>query len=127
MHKSHHVTVLMHHLVFQRSTEGRYLKMTYDNAKEMANHQSLRLSTGIQVFFAHTCSPWERGTNENTNDLLRRDLPKISDLSVYTQDQLDAIAFHHSAKPRKPLGWKSSPSCFCLRAHSTSRRIGLLS
>ena len=112
MHKSHHVTVLMHHLVFQRSTEGRYLKMTHDNIKEMAHHQSLSQSTGIQVFFAHTYSPWERGTNENTNDLLRRDLLKTSDLSVYTQDQLDAIAFHHNAKPRKSLGWKSSAELF---------------
>jgi transposase, IS30 family len=112
MHKSHHVTVLMHHLVFQQSTEGRYLKMTHDNIKEMAHHQSLSQSTGIQVFFAHTYSPWERGTNENTNDLLRRDLPKSWNLNVYIQDQLDAIAFHHNAKPCKSLGWKSSAELF---------------
>jgi transposase, IS30 family len=93
--------------VLNRLDAALRLSMTYDNAKEMAHHQSMGQSTGIHVFFAHPYSPWERGINENTNGLLRPDLPKSSDLSVYTRDQLDAIAFHHNAKPRKSLGWKS--------------------
>ncbi len=99
-------------LVLNRLDAAMRLSMTYDNGKEMAHHQALSKATGIQVFFAHPYSPWERGINENTNGLLRRDLPKGSDLSVYTQEQLDAIAFHHNAKPRKSLGWKSPAEPF---------------
>ena len=98
--------------VLNRLDAAMRLSMTYDNGKEMAHHQSLSQSTGIRVFFAHPYSPWERGINENTNGLLRRVLPKGSDLSVYTQEQLDAIAFHHNAKPRKSLGWKSPAELF---------------
>ncbi len=68
------------------------LSMTYDNGREMAQHKALSESTGIKVYFAHPYSPWERGRNENTNGLLRRVLPKDTDLSIYTQEQLDAIA-----------------------------------
>ena len=98
--------------VLNRLDAAMRLSMTYDNGKEMAHHQVLTQSTGIQVFFAHPYSPWERGINENTNGLLRRDLPKGTDLSIYTQEQLDAIAFHHNAKPRKSLGWKSPAELF---------------
>ena len=98
--------------VLNRLDAAMRLSMTYDNGKEMAHHRALTQSTGIQVFFAHPYSPWERGINENTNGLLRRVLPKGSDLSIYTQEQLDAIAFHHNAKPRKSLGWKSPAELF---------------
>lgn len=64
------------------------------------------------MFFAHPYSPRERGIKENTNGLLRRDLPKGPDLNVYTQEQLYAIALHHNAKPRKSLGWKSPAELF---------------
>ncbi len=66
----------------------------------------------IKVYFAHPYSPWERGRNENTNGLLRRVLPKGTDLSIYTQEQLDAIAFHHNAKSRKCFQWKSPAEVF---------------
>lgn len=98
--------------VLNRLDAAMRLSMTYDNGKEMAHHQALSKATGIQVYFAHPYSPWERGINENTNGLLRRVLPKGADLSVYTQEQLDAIAFHHNAKPRKSLGWKSPAELF---------------
>ncbi len=88
------------------------LSMTYDNGREMAHHKALSASTGIKVYFAHPYSPWERGRNENTNGLLRRVLPKDTDLSIYTQEQLDAIAFHHNAKPRKCFQWKSPAEMF---------------
>ena len=88
------------------------LSMTYDNGREMAQHKALSASTGIKVYFAHPYSPWERGRNENTNGLLRRVLPKGTDLSIYTQEQLDAIAFHHNAKPRKCFQWKSPAEMF---------------
>jgi len=98
--------------VLGRLDSAMRLSMTYDNGKEMAQHQALSDATGIRVYFAHPYSPWERGINENTNGLLRRVLPKGSDLSIYTQEQLDAIAFHHNAKPRKSLGWKSPAELF---------------
>jgi len=98
--------------VLNRLDAAMRQSMTYDNGKEMAHHRSLSQNTGIKVFFAHPYSPWERGINENTNGLLRRVLPKGSDLSVHTQEQLDAIAFHHNAKPRKSLGWKSPTELF---------------
>jgi IS30 family transposase len=78
--------------------------MTYDYEREMAHHQARSQATGIQVYFAHPYSPWERGINENTNGTLRRTLLKGSDLSVHSEADLDAIAFHHNAKPRKWLG-----------------------
>jgi IS30 family transposase len=87
--------------VLNRLDAAMRLSMTYDDGKEMAHHRSLSQSTGIKVFFTHPYSPWERGINENTNGLLSRVLPKGSDLSVYIQERLDAIAFHHNAKPRK--------------------------
>jgi len=99
-------------MVLKRLDAAMRLSMTYDNGKEMAHHQALSKATGIQVYFAHPYSPWERGIHENTNGLLRRDLPQGSDLSGYTQEQLDAIAFHHNAKPRKSLGWKSPAELF---------------
>lgn len=98
------------------------LRMTYDNGREMAHHQTLSQATGIKVYFAHPYSPWERGINENTNGLLRRTLPKGTDLSAHSQADLDAIALHHNAKPRKSLGWKSpaellSPGSFDFQAY----------
>ncbi len=93
--------------VLNRIDAAMCLSMTYDNGREMAHHKALSESTGIKVYFAHPYNPWERGRNENTNGLLRRVLPKGTDLSIYTQEQLDAIAFHHNAKPRKCFQWKS--------------------
>jgi IS30 family transposase len=99
-------------LVLNRFDAAMRLSMTYDNGREMAQHQALSQATGIAVYFAHPYSPWERGINENTNGLLRRILPKGTDLSVHSQADLDAIAFHHNAKPRKSLGWKSPAELF---------------
>ncbi len=79
------------------------LSMTYDNGREMAHHKALSESTGIKAYFAHPYSPWERGRNENTNGLLRRVLPKGTDLSIYTQEQLDAIALSPQRQTPKVL------------------------
>ena len=86
--------------------------LTYDRGKEMAEHERLAHRLAIQIFFADPYSPWQRDTNENTNGLLRQYLPKGTDLSGYTQRELNAIAHRLNTRPRKCLDfatpWKST-------------------
>ena len=73
----------------------------------MAMHKNLTKQTGVSVNFCDPHSPWQRGSNENTNGLVRQYLPKGTDLSIYSQGQLDAIADQINARPRKGLGVRS--------------------
>ena len=77
--------------------------MTYDQGSEMARHKELAANANIAVYFCDPHSPWQRGTNENTNGLVRQYLPKGKDLSAYSQEQLDAIADEINNRPRKTL------------------------
>ena len=81
--------------------------LTYDQGKEMALHKQLTINTGMAVYFCDPHSPWQRGSNENTNGLVRQYLPKGTDLSGYSQEQLDAIADEINNRPRKGLGVRS--------------------
>ncbi|MDY6895066.1 MAG: IS30 family transposase [Thermotogota bacterium] len=81
--------------------------MTYDNGLEMAKHKLLTKKTGIKVYFAHPYSSWERGTNENTNGLIRRYFPKGTDFNNVTEEQLKIVQDKLNNRPRKVLGFKT--------------------
>ena len=86
--------------------------LTYDQGKEMSRHKLLAERTGMKVYFCDPHSPWQRGTCENTNGLLRQYMPKGTDLSVFSQDQLDGIADEMNSRPRATHDWQSPIQVF---------------
>ena len=93
--------------------------LTYDRGKEMAEHEQLAQQLAVQIFFADPYSPWQRGTDENTNGLLRQYLPKGTDLSGYTQRELNAMAHRLNTCPRQCLDVASPLEVYAhLRPHS---------
>jgi IS30 family transposase len=90
---------------FRHLPKGLKRTLTYDQGHEMAEHKLFTKETDIAVYFAHPSSPWERGTNENTNALLRQYFPKGTDLSEFTRAQLKKVQDELNDRPRKTLGW----------------------
>ncbi|MBU1397047.1 MAG: IS30 family transposase, partial [Gammaproteobacteria bacterium] len=96
-----------------------YKTLTWDRGKEMAAHQRFTLATDVKVYFCDPQSPWQRGSNENTNGLLRQYLPKGTDISAYSQAQLNGLARRLNDRPRKTLNYETPAERFGQSVAST--------
>jgi len=103
----------------QKLPRELYKSLTWDRGKEMADHQRFTLATDIKVYFCDPQSPWQRGSNENANGLLRQYLPKGIDLSTYPQSKLNAIARRLNERPRKTLNYETPAERFHQSVAST--------
>jgi IS30 family transposase len=89
----------------QKLPDFIWKSLTWDQGNEMRNHLQIKVATGLQIYFCDPASPWQRGSNENTNGLLRQYFPKSTDLSAHDVDYLDFVAAQLNRRPRETLGW----------------------
>lgn len=103
----------------QRLPTGLMASLTWDRGMELADHPRFRVATDVAVYFCDPRSPWQRGSNENTNGLLRQYFPHGTDLRPFSQRQLDAIAKKLNTRPRETLGWKTPAATLAATIAST--------
>jgi IS30 family transposase len=101
------------------------LSMTYDRGSEMADHALMSAELDLAIYFADPHSPWQRGSNENTNGLLRQYFPKGTDLSVHTQKYLNEVAWLLNTRPRKRHGYRTPQELFDEEIENEMKRVAL--
>ena len=97
---------------FAGLSSGLARSLTWDQGSEMSRHDEFTRATNIPVYFCDPASPWQRGSNENTNGLLRQYFPKGADLSLYSAEDLAVVAAELNDRPRKILGWQTPAELF---------------
>jgi IS30 family transposase len=109
----------------QKLPQVIWKSLTWDQGKEMANHAQITIATGLEIYFCAPHSPWQRGTNENTNGLLRQYFPKATDLSVHGPEYLDFVSAQMNRRPRKTLGWQRPAQALGRLLSSSSDQPGV--
>jgi transposase, IS30 family len=109
----------------QKLPDFIWKSLTWDQGNEMRNHLQIKIATGLQIYFCDPASPWQRGSNENTNGLLRQYFPKSTDLSGYEADYLDFVAAQMNRRPRETLGWTRPAEALGRLLSTTSDSAGV--
>jgi transposase, IS30 family len=125
LHAGHHAATVADAIIEHMSTLPPWFArtLTWDRGVELAQHKRITAATGIQVYFADPYAPWQRGSNENINGLLREYLPKGTDLNAWTTDQLQAIAAELNDRPRKRLGFATPAEQFAKLLEQDHERV----
>lgn len=109
----------------KRLPQVLWRSLTWDRGSEMAKQSEIKFATGLEIYFCDPAKPWQRGSNENTNGLLRQYFPKGMDVSAFTQDDLDTVASEMNYRPRKTLGWDSPAEALQKLLSVTSSEVGV--
>jgi IS30 family transposase len=109
----------------QKLPDFIWKSLTWDQGNEMRNHIQIKVATGLQVYFCDPASPWQRGSNENTNGLLRQYFPKGTDLSQHSAEHLDFVAAQMNRRPRETLGWQRPAQALARLLSTSSESAGV--